>query len=278
MKKYFIYVMSLVIILSSCVSKKKYLESENLRQKSLKREATLKKDVNQLNSKVAELKDKVVVLENDTAKLGKSLRNYTLLNSKNESQLSQTQSELKARLKELEERERTIAELKANMQAQNKKLADLLSNVKQALLGFNTDELTVTEKNGKVYIAMSDKLLFASGSTKIDPRGVEALGSLAKVLTQQPDIDIMVEGHTDNIPIRNAQIKDNLDLSVLRATTVARILTKNYNVNENQVIPCGRGETMPIASNETAESRAKNRRTEIILAPKLEKLFELLQQ
>ena len=166
---------------------------------------------------------------------------------------------------------------KQMINAQNEKVRKLLSSVKDALLGFSSDELTVREKDGKVYVAMSDKLLFQSGSARLDKRGEEALGKLAEVLNKQTDIDVFIEGHTDNKPINTVQFKDNWDLSVIRATSVVRILIKNYNVNPLQIQPSGRGEYMPVDDNETAEGRSKNRRTEIIMAPKLDKLFQMLQ-
>ena len=125
---------------------------------------------------------------------------------------------------------------------------------------------------------MSDKLLFESGSARIDKRGKEALAKLAEVLNKQSDIDVYIEGHTDSKPINTAQFKDNWDLSVIRATSVVRILTKDYGVKPLQIQPCGRGEFMPVADNETADGRAKNRRTEIIMAPKLDKLYQMLNQ
>jgi Flagellar motor protein len=159
----------------------------------------------------------------------------------------------------------------------NNKVKALLGSVQDALLGFSSDELSVTQKNGKVYVAMSDKLLFESGSAKVDKRGKEALAKLADVLNKQNDIDVFIEGHTDNKPINTVQFKDNWDLSVIRATSVVRILTKDYGVSSLQIQPSGRGEFMPVASNETADGRSKNRRTEIIMAPKLDKLMQLLQ-
>ncbi len=124
---------------------------------------------------------------------------------------------------------------------------------------------------------MSDKLLFESGSARVDKRGKEALAKLAEVLNKQTDIDVFIEGHTDTQPIHTAQFKDNWDLSVLRATSVVRILTEEYQVKPLQIQPTGRGEFMPVADNESAEGRSLNRRTEIIMAPKLDKLMQLLQ-
>ena len=162
--------------------------------------------------------------------------------------------------------------------AQQEKVKTLLNSVKDALLGFNSDELTVREEGGKVYVAMSDKLLFESGSAKVDKRGKEALAKLAEVLNKQTNIDVFIEGHTDSKPIHTAQFKDNWDLSVVRATSVVRILTKEYEVNPLQIQPCGRGEYLPVADNDTAEGRARNRRTEIIMAPKLDELYKMLQE
>ena len=119
----------------------------------------------------------------------------------------------------------------------------------------------MTEKNGKIYVAMSDKLLFESGSAQVNKQGKEALGKLAEVLKKQHDIDVFIEGHTDNKPIKTVQFKDNWDLSVVRATSVVRILTKDYGVNPLQILPCGRGEFMPVDNNESVEGLSHNRRT-----------------
>jgi chemotaxis protein MotB len=145
------------------------------------------------------------------------------------------------------------------------------------LRSFSSEELSIEEKDGKVYVAMSDKLLFQSGSAQVDKRGKEALALLGGVLSRQNDIDVVIEGHTDTKPINTVQFKDNWDLSVIRATSVVRILTKEYGVSPLQIQPSGRGEYMPVATNETTEGRSRNRRTEIIISPKLEQLFDLLK-
>jgi len=155
----------------------------------------------------------------------------------------------------------------------NKRLNSTLRN---ALLGFNPDELSVEVKNGKVYVSMSDKLLFKSGSAAVEDKGKEALKLLAGVLDKNPDIDILVEGHTDNVPIKTAVYKDNWDLSVARATSIVRILTTDHKIAPTRVTASGRGEFFPKATNDTPEGRAKNRRTEIILSPKLDELLRLL--
>lgn len=224
-----------------------------------------------------QLSAQVKNLLRDTTKMGNSIRQYQSMLNVNMTEQEKLNALLSQKKNELNERERTINELQDMIKAQNDKVQNLLSNVKDALLGFSTDELTVREKDGKVYVAMSDKLLFQSGSARLDKRGEEALGKLAEVLNKQADIDVFIEGHTDNKPINTVQFKDNWDLSVIRATSVVRILIKNYNVNPLQIQPSGRGEYMPVDDNETIEGRSKNRRTEIIMAPKLDKLFQMLQ-
>ncbi len=210
--------------------------------------------------------------------MGKNIRNYQSMLNTNMTEQEKLNSLLSQKMNELDERERTINELQDMINAQTERVQNLLNSVKDALLGFSSDELTVREKDGKVYVAMSDKLLFESGSARVDKRGKEALAKLAEVLNKQSDIDVYIEGHTDSKPINTAQFKDNWDLSVIRATSVVRILTKDYGVKPLQIQPCGRGEFMPVADNETADGRAKNRRTEIIMAPKLDKLYQMLNQ
>ena len=210
--------------------------------------------------------------------MGKNIRNYQSMLNTNMTEQEKLNSLLSQKMNELDERERTSNELQDMINAQTERVQNLLNSVKDALLGFSSEELTVREKDGKVYVAMSDKLLFESGSARVDKRGKEALAKLAEVLNKQSDIDVYIEGHTDSKPINTAQFKDNWDLSVIRATSVVRILTKDYGVKPLQIQPCGRGEFMPVADNETADGRAKNRRTEIIMAPKLDKLYQMLNQ
>lgn len=184
--------------------------------------------------------------------------------------------ELYAKEKLLSERERTLDEMKKIIDRQDEINKRLNSTLRNALLGFNPDELSVEVKNGKVYVSMSDKLLFKSGSAAVEDKGKEALKLLAGVLDKNPDIDILVEGHTDNVPIKTAVYKDNWDLSVARATSIVRILTTDHKIAPTRVTASGRGEFFPKATNDTPEGRAKNRRTEIILSPKLDELLRLL--
>ena len=277
MNKTLLISISALLLCSACVSKKKYLLAENGRLEAIGRSEALKEELIKCQDDNDDLNNRLAILAKDTAAMKRDIKNYKTMLNTNMGEQDKLNALLQQKMAELDERERTINELQDMMNAQSEKVKNLLNNVKDALLGFNNDELTVTEKNGKVYVAMSDKLLFQSGSAKVDNRGKEALAKLAEVLNKQNDIDVFIEGHTDSKPINTSLFKDNWDLSVIRATSVVRILTKDYNVNPLQIQPCGRGEFMPIANNETAEGRSKNRRTEIIMAPKLDKLMQMLQ-
>jgi chemotaxis protein MotB len=174
-------------------------------------------------------------------------------------------------------REQRVRELERALAAKDSAVLALQMKVKNALAGFEGKGLTITQKNGKVYVSMDDKLMFATGSTAVQKGGVDALVALAKVLVANPDINIMVEGHTDNVPMKGSgEIKDNWDLSVMRATSVTKILIQN-GVAATRLTAAGRGEHFPVVSNDTPENRAKNRRTEIILIPNLDDLFKILE-
>ena len=275
--KRIIFALCLLIAVTSCVSKKKYMVAENGRLAALSRERVLNRNLGQQKDEIAKLKQQITDLMSDTTRLGQAIRDYRKSLYSNLSEQEKLNMLLKEKMEKLAEREATINKLQADVDAQNARLQSLLNSVKDALLGFSSDELTVTEKNGKIYVAMSDKLLFESGSAQVNKQGKEALGKLAEVLKKQHDIDVFIEGHTDNKPIKTVQFKDNWDLSVVRATSVVRILTKDYGVNPLQILPCGRGEFMPVDNNESVEGRAHNRRTEIIMAPKLDKLMDILK-
>lgn len=173
-------------------------------------------------------------------------------------------------------REKRVAELESVLRAKDSAVNALKASIQKALLGFKNQGLTVEVRNGKVYVSMEEKLLFKSGSIEVDPKGQQALLELAKALNQNNDVSILVEGHTDNVPMKSPTIKDNLDLSVLRATSIARILTSKGAVDPKRVMSAGRGEHFPIDPADTPEARAKNRRTEIILTPKLDELLSIL--
>lgn len=268
--------MALLVGTTSCVSKKKYLEAENGRLDALQREASLRSQLVDCRDEGDRLSGLVAQLKRDTANMRRNIRNYQEMLSTNMGEQDELNELLTRKMQELDERERTINQLQEMMDAQNEKVQQILKSVKDALMGFSSDELSVREENGKIYVAMSDKLLFRSGSATVDERGKEALAKLAEVLNKQTDVDVNIEGHTDTKPIHTARFADNWDLSVIRATSVVRILTKEYNVSPLQIVPSGRGEYVPVADNESAEGRSKNRRTEIIIAPKLDELLKIL--
>jgi len=191
--------------------------------------------------------------------------------------LAAKSEDLDAKEKLLSDREKTLDEMRKIITKQDSITNRLNSILRNALLGFNSDELSVEIKNGKVYVSMSDKLLFKSGSSAVEDKGKDALKLLADVLDKNTDIDILVEGHTDNVPIKTSVYKDNWDLSVARATSIVRILTNDYKIVPTRLTASGKGEFFPKADNETVEGRAKNRRTEIILSPKLDELMKLLK-
>lgn len=274
MKKIALFTLLTLLLCTSCVTKKKFMMTEAARMASID---SLQSLLNDCRNTGDQMSAQIKKLLRDTTQMGNSIRQYQSMLSTNMTEQEKLNALLSQKKNELSERERTINELQDMINTQNEKVKQLLNSVKDALLGFSTEELTVREKDGKVYVAMSDKLLFQSGSARLDKRGEEALGKLAEVLNKQTDIDVFIEGHTDNKPINTVQFKDNWDLSVIRATSVVRILIKNYGVNPLQIQPSGRGEYMPVDDNETAEGRSKNRRTEIIMAPKLDKLFQMLQ-
>lgn len=268
-----------VMLLSSCVvSKKKFEIAEAGRLAALYSRDSLADLLGISRNDCALFSERLNALETDTTLLKNSIRNYQQLLASGQSENQKLNANLAQKINELQDREKTIAELQKMIDTQKQKVKDLLSSVKDALLGFSSDELTVREEDGKVYVAMSDKLLFESGKAIVNQQGREALGKLAGVLNKQTDIDVYIEGHTDNVPIKTAVFQDNWDLSVIRATSVVRILTETYGVNPLQILPCGRGEFKPVDVNTTVEGKAHNRRTEIIMAPRLDKLFKMLEE
>ncbi|MGV3597235.1 MAG: OmpA family protein [Bacteroidota bacterium] len=221
--------------------------------------------------------------EKENQKLDRELKDL-------ETKLNKKEVELNKKEQDLADKEKSITELQQNLKQKETKVNELQSilntkdsavnalknSLTKALLGYKDQGLTVTVKNGKVYVSMDEKLLFASGSIVVDKKGKEALLEFAKAINNQPDVGIMIEGHTDNVPMKTGQIKDNWDLSVLRATSIVRILAEDGKIDPARIIASGRGEFSPIAENKSAEARAKNRRTEIILTPKLDELFQIL--
>lgn len=179
---------------------------------------------------------------------------------------------------ELNQRNARLTELENVLKEQEAAVNALKKSVSEALTGFENQGLTVTQKNGKVYVSLEEKLLFPSGSTTVDPKGVDALKKLSGVLEKNPEISINIEGHTDDVPvIPGSSFKDNWDLSVLRATSIVRILLQGSSIDPKRLSVSGRGEFFPVDPSRTAAARQKNRRTEIILSPRLDELYKLIE-
>jgi chemotaxis protein MotB len=242
----------------------------------------LKNDLSDLTGKHKSLTEQN---NNLTGKYNNLNEEYKSMVNENLSQTDKLNRALIAKSEELDAKEKLLSEKEKSMYNMTQTIArqDSITNrlnsiLRNALLGFKSDELSVEIKNGKVYVSMSDKLLFKSGSSAVEEKGKEALKLLGDVLDKNSDIDILVEGHTDNVPIKTSVYKDNWDLSVGRATSIVRILTTNYKITPTRLTASGKGEFFPKADNETAEGRAINRRTEIILSPKLDEIMQLLKE
>lgn len=178
---------------------------------------------------------------------------------------------------ELESRSKRVAELENIIASKEAEMHKLKNAISKALTNFEGKGLTVEQRNGKVYISMENKLLFESGSWYVGAQGKQAVKQLGSVLAENPEISVLIEGHTDNVPYKgNAQLSGNWDLSAKRATAIVNILRENEEINPENLIAAGRGEFAPIASNETTEGKAKNRRIEVILTPKLDEISKLL--
>ena len=301
--KFIVVVLALSLTMSACVSKKKYMAMENVkknlqgmvdsRDKSIDE---LKNEIGDLNKQVSDCEDDRSKLANDTTRLAAANRkmrndmgdladnyelvneNYTQLKAKSSEKLRELLTQLESAQNDLSIREKRLAEVESMLQQRDSVMNLLRQRVANALLGFKDDGLTVEVRHGKVFVSLSNRLLFASGSTKIDANGQKALTGLANVLKDQKDLTIMVEGHTDDVPVSNlGAVKDNWDLSVLRSTEVVRLLVAN-GVEPTRIVPAGHGEFIPKVVGTTAEARASNRRTEIVLSPKLDELYDLINK
>jgi len=238
-------------------------------------------DTTQLGGDVRYLKAK----NDELAALNTTLENnYTKLIKGSEKEMMNLLEELRDAKLKLQQREEELAlksqklkDLEEALAQKDRDVQNLRNKVMDALKGFKDSGLTVEIKNGKVYVSMSEKLLFASGSTEVDPRGKDALKELAKVLEKEKNINVMVEGHTDNVPLKGTGCnKDNWDLSVARANAVTKIILGSATIDPSRITAAGRGEFYPLVTNDSPENKAKNRRTEIILTPNLDALFSIM--
>lgn len=254
-----------ITLLNSCVAKRKLLDAQvnirYLRNDSIR----LANNNKQLEQKRQELNTERVALQQQIDSINKDAQ--TKITSQ-QNQLSQKEELIQNQQKNLENLQNLINQ-------QKEATAQLRKTMTDALVKFKSDELSVAIKNGKVYVSLQEKLLFKSGSADVDPKGQEALATLAQVLNTNPDITVEIEGHTDSLPIKT-RFQDNWALSVARSTAIVRILINDYVVDGTRIKASGRSQYEPINTNSTSEGRAKNRRTEIILSPKLDELYKLI--
>jgi chemotaxis protein MotB len=298
------------LFLFSCVSSKKFNQLNGNYQQCEKTLQSSKAQNQSLTAKNTELQSKVEKQNSDIDQLTTKLKETSLTLEEAESanqklkqfnadlenqfsslktgssqeisrlmkKLQDTQTDLQKREDDLSQRTKRMQELEGILKQKDDAVKQLKQKVMDALLGFNDKGLTVQEKNGKVYVSLEEQLLFKTGQWDVDPKGQQALSNLAEVLAQNSDINVLIEGHTDNVPMKGSgSVKDNWDLSVMRATAVTRILLKNKAIEPRRITSAGRGEFVPIDDADTPEARQKNRRTEIILTPRLDEIFKILE-
>ena len=310
------FLLVIAFTFNSCVSKKVYQELETKFNKLRTSNAELIKEKDDLLAAKNSLTDELTSLKSDFEKLTVDKKNlsqefealqtkfknldesYKVLSNQSSKELAEQAAKNQQLLAQLEEKEQKLAEeslrlenlqnelnarssqieeLQALIDSKEAQMQKLKTAISNALHNFEGNGLTVEHKNGKIYVSMENKLLFNSGSWAVGTEGKKAVEQLANVLSENPDINVLIEGHTDNVPYKGTTLIDNWDLSVKRATAIVRIL-KGKSVNPKQITAAGRSEFLPVGSNETKEGKAKNRRIEIILAPNLDEISKLLNE
>lgn len=272
------------VFLFSCVSSKKFKKSQADYQALQTQYSQLQGNLNDCNEQKATLARQKSGLENDIANLNKQIdflkQNNTqaLKQLEDLSVITATQAEsIKKSMENIGAKDTYIQTLQQQMARKDSLNMALVMNLKGAIGNLNDEDINIKVDKGVVYIDISDKLLFKTGKYEVTPEAKEVLGKVAAVLQNQPDIEFMVEGHTDNVPYRSGVLLDNWDLSVKRATAVVRILQNQYGLDPAKMAAAGRGEYKPVASNDTKEGKAANRRTRIVILPQLDQFFKLLE-
>jgi chemotaxis protein MotB len=257
-------------MLTGCGAKKKIaeLEAKNKEIQDLLNTATV-----QLNSCLAEksqLTSQVDYLKKSNSDLINTTANMTTLTSKGAENLEKS-------LESLKEKDLKISRLQDALTRKDSVTLALVTSIKRSV-GVNDPDIEVNVEKGVVYISIADKLLFKSGSYEVSDRAKEILGKVAKIVQDKPEFECMVEGHTDNVPIKTPGLQDNWDLSVKRATSIIRILQKDYSIDPSRLVASGRGEYVPLEDNTSAEGRAKNRRTRILILPKIDQFYDMIEK
>jgi chemotaxis protein MotB len=266
------------ILLSSCVSQKKFTELEELQQntKNLLDSATVKlntcnEDKEAALASLATLEEQNKFLKANNQDLINNIGNLTTLSQKGAENLEMS-------LESMKEKDIRIQRMQDAVTKKDSVTLALVTSLKGVLGNMSDEDIEINVEKGVVYVSISDKLLFRSGSYTVTSKAKEILGKVAKVVNDKPELEFMVEGHTDNVPIKIEGIVDNWDLSVKRATAVVRILENDFDVAPARMTAAGRSYYIPVADNDTSANRAKNRRTRIIVLPKLDQFYDLIEQ
>lgn len=297
-----VFFLTFIICISSCVSNKKFMEM----QSGLQNELNLaNQQLGKCGEDLSDYMNRLDVCDEDRARLRTELKTTQNTLSHRQEQMADLKAQLEDVKKQRDKQLTQVGDLTVLSQSANQNIKETLGqlerkdkyiqllqaakskadsinlalafNLKSVLKdGIEDKDVEVKVDKTVVFINLSDKMLYESGSAKITPRANEVLGKIAKIIESRPDLEVMVEGYTDNVPIKSTCMDDNWDLSVKRATSVVRVLQNTYNVNPNRLVAAGRGEYNILASNDTAEGRATNRRTRIIILPKLNQFYDLL--
>ena len=278
MKKIFLGTLAMTVLLSSCVSQKKYaeLEAKQKETQDLLNSATVKlndclEDKATADAKLKTLEDQNAFLKANNQELINNMGNLTTLTTKGAENLEKS-------LESLREKDLTIRKLQDAVTRRDSVNLALVQSLKGVLGNLDDEDIEVSVEKGVVFVSISDKLLFRSGSYNVTSAAKEVLGKVAKVVNNKPDFEFMVEGHTDNVPYRSGVLLDNWDLSAKRATAVVRILQNDFGVDPARMTAAGRSYYVPLVGNDTSANRAKNRRTRIVVLPKLDQFYNMIEE
>lgn len=285
MKRTVLFALSATLLLGSCVSKKKYtaIQASNETLKTKLDEANralgdcnsqrsiLDARLAEMENKNQHLKDQVNQLNNTNAALLNNVSQMATLSAKEAQNLEKS-------LEQIKEQDLRIRSLNEALSKKDSVTLALVVNLKSSLGNLNDTDVVVNVEKSVVFISLSDKMVFTSGSTTISPRAKEVLSKVATVVNAKPDMEVLVEGHTDNVPVSKECIKDNWDLSVQRAVAIIRVLQKDYGVDPARITAGGRSEYVPLVDNDTPEHRSTNRRTRIVILPKMDQFYGMIEQ
>ncbi|MDT0649067.1 OmpA/MotB family protein [Autumnicola edwardsiae] len=271
MKKFMLLSATAAIMLSSCVSQKKYAELETKQRETQDQLNTATVKLNSCLDEKERLNSQVSTLNNTNAALLNNVGDLATLSKKEAENLERS-------LESIKEKDMAIKNMRDAINKKDSVTLALVTSLKGALGNMSDEDIEINVEKGVVYVSISDKLLFESGRYNVTSRAKEVLGKVATVVKNKPDIEFMVEGHTDDNPISSGVIEDNWDLSVKRATSVVRVLQDEFGVEPARMTAAGRSYYIPVATNETAEGRAKNRRTRIVVLPKLDQFYGMIEE